>query len=72
MKTYEELMYELEERKAMSILQRRKGKKFGGSTLEVEKDKGTGKRNNINKRKKRRKNRNNNKWPQSSKRSRRK
>ena len=42
------------------------------SDLIIEKDKGIGKRSNVNKRKKRRKSRKKNKWPQSNNRSRRK
>ena len=64
--------FEIEEKYADSILKKLKGKKFGGSTLDIEKDKGTGKRSNPNKRRKRRKNRNKNKWPKSNNRSKRK
>ena len=64
--------FEIEEKYADSILKKLKGKKFGGSTLDIEKDKGTGKRSNPDKRRKRRKNRNKNKWPKSNNRSKRK
>ena len=64
--------FEIEEKYADSILKKLKGKKFGGSTLDIEKDKGTGKRSNPDKRKKRRKKRNKNKWPKSYNRSKRK
>ena len=64
--------FEIEEKYADSILKKLKGKKFGGSTLDIEKDKGTGKRSNPDKRKKRRKKRNKNKWPKSNNRSKRK
>jgi len=64
--------FEIEEKYADSILKKLKGKKFGGSTLDIEKDKGTGKRSNSDKRRKRRKNRNKNKWSKSNNRSKRK
>ena len=54
--------FEIEEKYADSILRKLKGKKFGGTALEIEKDRGTGKRDNINNRKKRRKKRRKNKW----------
>ncbi|MFL3051725.1 MAG: DEAD/DEAH box helicase [Candidatus Neomarinimicrobiota bacterium] len=63
--------FEIEEKYADDIAKKLKGKPFGGTSLEIEKDKGTGKRGNVNKRKKRRKSRKKNKWPQSNNRSRR-
>ena len=64
--------FEIEEKYADDIAKKLKGKPFGGTSLEIEKDKGIGKRSNVNKRKKRRKSRKKNKWPQSNNRSRRK
>ena len=64
--------FEIEEKYADDILKKLSGKKFGGTTLRVEKDKGTGKRNNLNKRKKRKRSRGKNKWPHNNKRSKRK
>jgi ATP-dependent RNA helicase DeaD len=55
--------FEIEEKYANDIIKKLKGKKFGGTAIEIEKDRGTGKRDNINNRKKRRKNRRKNKWP---------
>ena len=54
--------FEIEEKYANDIIKKLKGKKFGGAALEIEKDRGTGKRDNINNRKKRRKKRRKNKW----------
>ena len=58
--------FEIEEKYANDIIKKLKGKKFGGTALEIEKDRGTGKRDNINNRKKRRKKRRKNKWPQNN------
>ena len=55
--------FEIEEKYSNDIIKKLKGKKFGGTVIEIEKDRGTGKRDNINNRKKRRKKRRKNKWP---------
>jgi ATP-dependent RNA helicase DeaD len=64
--------FEIEEKYAGDISKKLNGKTFGGTTIEIEKDKGTGRRENVNNRKKRRKNRKKNNWPQSNNRSRKK
>ena len=55
--------FEIEEKYSNDIIKKLKGKKFGGTAIEIEKDRETGKRDNINNRKKRRKKRRKNKWP---------
>ena len=64
--------FEIEEKYADDIVRKIKDKNFGGTSLEIEKDKGTGKRGSANHRKRRTKNRKKNKWPQNNSRTKRK